>query len=207
MPRTKFGLPGIYNASSLSLTDGEGVALAVNSSGVLLVAPASGASFGSSTTDESTFTEGSTTGSIAMGYYKSSADTLSTGQTAAVAIDVNRNLMVTQATLLAGEDLTNNVMKAEAQYSPSGVLLTDTQVKASAGFVHTVTISQNDAAPTAGTIDIYNNTAGSGTKIFTWTLTTAVFTPFTVILDQVCSTGIYVDFTTTADVAVSISYR
>ena len=105
------------------------------------------------------------------------------------------------------EDNTANVAKVELRYSTSGVLTADTQVKASAGFVHTVTISQNDAAPTAGTIDIYDNTAASGTKIFTWTLTTAVFTPFSVTLDVSCATGIYVDFTTTADVAVFVSYR
>jgi hypothetical protein len=108
---------------------------------------------------------------------------------------------------LAGEDLTNDVMKTEQRFTGSGVLTSDTAVKTGAGFVHSVTISQNDAAPTAGTIDIYDNTAGSGTKLFTWTLTTAVFTPFTIILDQSFSNGLYVDFTTVADVAVSVSYR
>jgi hypothetical protein len=110
-------------------------------------------------------------------------------------------------TQIAGEDLTNDVLKAEAQYSSSGVLTSDTQVKNSAGFVHTVTISQNDAAPTAGTIDIYDNTTATGTKIFTWTLDTTVFRPFSVTLDVLCANGIYVDFTTTADVAVVLSYR
>lgn len=105
------------------------------------------------------------------------------------------------------EDNVAGVAKVEKRYSTSGVLTSDTQVKASAGFVHTITISQNDAAPTAGTIDVYDNTAASGTKIFTWTLTTAVFTPFTVVLDVSCANGIYVDFTTTADVAVFVSYR
>lgn len=105
------------------------------------------------------------------------------------------------------EDNTNAVAKVEHQYTTSGALLTDTQVKASGGFVHSVTISQNDAAPTAGTIDIYDNTSAAGTKLFTWTLTTAVFTPFTVTLDVTCANGIYVDFTTTGDVAVFVSYR
>lgn len=108
---------------------------------------------------------------------------------------------------IAGEDLTNDVLKVEQRFSPSGVLTSDTTVKTGAGFVHTVTFSQNDAAPTAGTIDIYDGTSSSGTKIFTWTLTTAVFNPVTVTLDMSFSVGLFIDFTTTADVAVQASYR
>lgn len=44
MPRDKYGLPGIYNASPLTLPDGGGSALAVDSSGRLLVSPTSGGS-------------------------------------------------------------------------------------------------------------------------------------------------------------------
>lgn len=196
MTRTIHGLPGIYNSSALSLSNGDGAALAIDSAGRLII--------GGSGTEA---VAAPTSVLVVGGVYNSSAPTYSTGQATQLQSDVNGNLKVTNATLLAGEDLTNNKMVVEHQYTPSGVLLTDTQIKASAGFVHTVTISQNDAAPTAGTIDLYNNTAGSGTKIFTWTLTTAVFNPFTVTLDMVCSTGIYLDFTTTADVAVSVSYR
>lgn len=107
----------------------------------------------------------------------------------------------------AYEDNTNAVAKVEERFTSSYVLTSDTQVKGAAGFIHTVTISQNDAAPTAGTIDIYDNTSATGSKLFTWTLTTAVFNPFTVILNASCANGIYVDFTTTADVAVVVSYR
>ena len=121
--------------------------------------------------------------------------------------DTNLAHRNTLATKIAGEDLTVDVQKVEQRYSTSGVLTGDTQVKGSAGFVHTVTISCNDAAPTAGTIDIYDNTSATGTKIFTWTLTTAAFNPFSVILDVTCANGIYADFTTTADVAVFVSYR
>ena len=109
-------------------------------------------------------------------------------------------------TLLAGEDLTNDVSKVEHRYSYAGIT-SDTVVKSGAGFLHTVTFSCNDAAPTAGTIDIYDNTAASGTKIFSWTLTTAAFNPVTIVLDCSFATGLYVDFTTTADVFTNISYR
>lgn len=141
------------------------------------------------------------------GHYNATPATRTDGDATGFEFDSVGNAKGTLGTRLAGEDITNDVMKVEQRYSSSGVLTSDTAVKGSAGFVHTVTISQNDAAPTAGTIDIYDQTSATGTKIFTWTLTTAVFTPFTVILDVSCGTGIYVDFTTTGDVAVVVSYR
>lgn len=121
-------------------------------------------------------------------------------------ITARDNMPATLATLIAGEDLTNNVLVVEERYSYAQ-MTADTAVKSSAGFVHTVTFSCNDAAPTAGTIDIYDNTAASGTKIFTWTLDTTVFQPITITLDCNFTTGLYVDFTTTADVSVTVSYR
>lgn len=44
MSRTQYGLPGVYNASPITLPDGKGGALAVDSSGRLLVSPVSGGS-------------------------------------------------------------------------------------------------------------------------------------------------------------------
>lgn len=141
------------------------------------------------------------------GKYNATLPTLTDGQRGDLQLDSAARAILTLGTLLAGEDLTNDVIKTEQRFQTSGAITTDTQVKSSSGFVHTVTIAQTDAAPTAGTIDIYDNTAGSGTKIFSWNLTTAVFSPFTVTLDVRCANGIYVDFTTTADVAVFMSYR
>lgn len=63
---------------------------------------------GASTVDESTFTAGTTAGTIAMGVYESSPDTLASGEAAAELIDTNRRQVTTLGTLLAGEDLTNN---------------------------------------------------------------------------------------------------
>lgn len=138
--------------------------------------------------------------------YNSSAPTLSTGNFSDVQADVNGNIKVSLATLIAGEDLTNGVLKTEAQYSYSRKTA-DGQVKAAAGFVHTVTISPTTASPTAGLITIYDNTAESGTPIFTeWVFAT---TPaHTVILDMVCATGIYVGYDgSVTNVSVSVSYR
>jgi len=43
--------------------------------------------------------------------------------------------------------------------------------------------------------------------IFSSTWTTAVFYPTTVTLDVEFKTGLYVGFTTTGDVSVTVSYR
>ncbi len=96
MARTQHGLPGIYNSSDFTLLTGEGSALATDANGNLRVTPASGASFGASSADGSTFTQGTTTGGIAMGVYVSSPQTLTTGKAGAIAVDVNRNTMTAE---------------------------------------------------------------------------------------------------------------
>jgi hypothetical protein len=83
----------------------------------------------------------------------------------------------------------------------------DALLKTGQGFLHTITFMQGDAAPTAGTIVVYDNTAESGTELVNWTLTTAVFYPTTVTLDAKFSTGLYIGFTTTADVNVTVCYQ
>lgn len=118
----------------------------------------------------------------------------------------NNALKVTLATTLAGEDVDADRVKVEQRFLPSQVTA-DALVKTGEGFLHTLTFSQTDAAPTAGTITVYDNTAESGTKLFEWNLTTAVFVPFSVTIDAIFSTGLYVGFSTTADVAVTASYR
>jgi hypothetical protein len=92
-------------------------------------------------------------------------------------------------------------------FQASAVLAADGLVRTGAGILHTVTISQADAAPTAGDIFIRDAVAaGAGTVLFHWNLTTAVFIPFTVTLDVKFTTGLFVDFTTTADVNVVCSW-
>jgi len=120
--------------------------------------------------------------------------------------ETNNALKVVLATTIAGEDVTNDVAKVEQRFSYS-LVTSDTAIKSAPGFLHTLTFSCNDAAPTAGTIDVYDNTAASGTKIFSWTCTTTAFAPCSVLIDAVFATGLYVDFTTTADVNVTVSYR
>ncbi len=100
----------------------------------------------------------------------------------------------------------NNAIKVEQQFSYAQ-MVADALVKTGPGFLHTITFSQADAAPTAGDIIVYDNTAESGTVIFKSTWTTAVFYPTTITLDVTFTAGLYVGFTTTADVSVTVSYR
>lgn len=131
------------------------------------------------------------------------AYTLAGGETprAYMRVDVRRLLET-----LAGEDVVNDVMKVEQRYAYS-LVAANTAVKSAPGFLHSLTFSCNDAAPTAGTIDVYDNTVASGTKIFSWTLPATAFTPCSVIIDATFAIGLYVAFTTTADVNVTVSYR
>ena len=107
---------------------------------------------------------------------------------------------------LAGEDIANDIMKVEERYTPR-LVTADTQIKAGAGFLHALTFSCNDAAPTAGSIIVYDSLTETGTQIFNHTFTTTPFVPFTVIIDGSFGTGLYVGFTTTNDVNVTVSSR
>ena len=100
----------------------------------------------------------------------------------------------------------NDIVRVEERYTMLNVTA-DTLVKTGAGFLHSITFAQTDAAPTAGSIIIYDNTAESGTKIQTVNFTTAVFQPYTLIYDGTFNTGLYIGFTTTNDVNVTVSYR
>ena len=131
------------------------------------------------------------------------AYTLAGGETprAYMRVDVRRLLET-----LAGEDVVNDVMKVEQRYAYS-LVAANTAVKSAPGFLHSLTFSCNKPAPTAGTIDVYDNTVASGTKIFSWTLPATAFTPCSVIIDATFATGLYVAFTATTDVNVTVSYR
>lgn len=121
-------------------------------------------------------------------------------------VDGNENTYVTNGTVIAGEDITNDVLKVE-QRNSCLLVTSDTQVKGEEGFLHTLTFSCNDAAPTAGSIIVYNSLTETGTQMFNHTFTTTPFVPFSVTIDASFSTGLYVGFTTTADVNVTVSYR
>lgn len=122
----------------------------------------------------------------------------------------------TLATLLAGEDLVNNRMLAEQRNSYAAITTNaTTTVKTGAGFLHAFTVN-NNGFTTAGTITVYDNTAGSGTKIGTFTIPLAP--PGTVLLattffppqrlDVSFATGLTFVTATTAPAAdITIAYR
>lgn len=87
------------------------------------------------------------------------------------------------------------------------LLAADGQVKAGTGVLHSITFSCNDAAPTAGSLIVFDSLTETGTQIFNHTFTTTPFAPCTVILDVAFALGLYAGFTTTADVNVTFSYR
>lgn len=120
--------------------------------------------------------------------------------------NTNGDLKTDLGTKIAGEDLTNDRMKTE--YQGSGVMYTaDQLVKTGAGHLHTLTLTCTDATPTAGHIDVYDNTSAAGTKIASIEIAATYFLPLTLTFDVTFATGLYIDFTTTADVGVTPSYR
>ena len=95
----------------------------------------------------------------------------------------------------------------EQRFTYSGNKTSDALILTGPGFLHAVTCS-SDAAATAGSLDIRDGVAaGGGTVIHTITFVAAYFPPVTMIYNVKVTNGIYLDFTTTADVSCSVSYR
>jgi hypothetical protein len=106
---------------------------------------------------------------------------------------------VTLATLLAGEDQTNNVTKVEQRFNATYIsTATTTVVKGSGGFLHSIVVQGG----TTGTIKVYDNTAGSGTVIADFDTTNAIAS---YQFNCVCATGITV--VTSAATKLTINWR
>lgn len=115
------------------------------------------------------------------------------------AVDSSNNFQVTLGTKIAGEDITNDRMKVEHQYSGLYIsTATTTTVKSGAGFLHTITIGET----AAGAITIYDNTAGSGTVLGVFKSSIA---EQTFVLDITFSTGLTI--VTAAASKLTVSYR
>jgi hypothetical protein len=77
-------------------------------------------------------------------------------------IDANLNQLVSLGTNIAGEDITNDVLKVEGRFSNTYIsTATTTTVKSGTGVLHTIVLGET----AAGTITVYDNTAASGTVI------------------------------------------
>jgi hypothetical protein len=151
MPRIKHGMPGIYNAAGITLADGEGSALAVDSAGRVLIA--GGTTSGSAAP---------TSTQISGGVYNSTAPTYLNGQATQNQSDANGNQKVTLATQLAGEDLVAGRMLTEDRNTYAYIATaTTTQVKTGPGFLKSITVNTT----AAGAISIIDNTSGSTVNI------------------------------------------
>jgi hypothetical protein len=131
--------------------------------------------------------------------------------------DVNGNIKTTEATLLAGEDLTNDLLKTETRASYLNITTNATTVvKSGVGVFYGFTVN-NNGFTTAGTITIYDNTAGSGTLIGTWTipiqppgttLLATTFFPPALMLNAAFSVGLTIVTATTAPACnITVLYR
>ena len=113
--------------------------------------------------------------------------------------DSNNHGPVTQATLMAGEDIAANRMLVEARNSYNTIsTATTTAIKSASGFLHTITITGG----TAGTIIVYDNTAASGTQIANFDSTAEMKT---YIFDVSFGTGLTI--ITSAATKLTVSYR
>lgn len=116
-----------------------------------------------------------------------------------IPVTASTPLPITLSTLLAGEDLTNDVLKVEHQYDYARIsTATTTTVKSGAGFLHTITIGKT----AAGDITIYDNTAGSGTVI---ALLKASIAEQTFTFDVAFATGLTIVTAGASD--ITVSYR
>lgn len=120
---------------------------------------------------------------------------------------LQQNSNATLTTLLAGEDLTNDVLKVEQRFSydniPAGAAATHV-VKAAAGFLHSITF--NGPATATNTTTVYDHASGAGTVIAI-PLATAVVGPVTVVYDVVFATGLTIITGTAAGADMTVSYR
>jgi len=83
----------------------------------------------------------------------------------------------------------------------------DALIKSGDTIVHSITFSPTDVAVTAGSITLLNATEiGTGTST-SYYFSAAYHEANTIILDEVFTNGLYLDFTTTADVNVNVSYK
>lgn len=127
---------------------------------------------------------------------------------------VSQAIKVTLATTLAGEDIVNDVLKTEERYltTPTGgtdaMVAADQLYKSGPGYVRSITC-YSDATATAGTIALRDNTAaGAGNILWSFdVLAVAYNTPFTVDLQTPFSVGLYLDFTTVADMKCMVRFR
>lgn len=120
-------------------------------------------------------------------------------QSVDIANGVSNPVQSTQATALAGEDLTNDVQKVEQRGANFNIsTATTTTVRSGAGFVYNIRV----IGGTLGSVTIYDNTAASGTV-----LCPAVTPVQNGILLENCTFGTGLTIVTAAATVITGSYR
>lgn len=155
---------------------------------------------GVSAVDNAAFTVStSTTTPMAALVDEVSTGSVTEGNTGVVRMTATRELRNAETYAPAAEDNVVGVLKVEERFSYSNITsATTTTVKSGAGFVHAITVNTT----AAGTITIYDNTAGSGTKIATLKASVAEQTFF---LNASFGTGLTIVTAAASD--VTVSYR
>lgn len=123
---------------------------------------------------------------------------------------MTRLLLLTGAliVLLFGAPAFADVKQVQERFSYAGNKTADVQIKAGTGFVHQMVCVGTDATATAGTIILYDNVAETGTVIFSWAVAAvAITSPVVIPLDVSFTNGLYLGFTTTADVTCTVSFQ
>lgn len=137
------------------------------------------------------------------GVYNTVAPTLTNGQRGDLQVDSSANLKVTQATKIAGEDLTYDVMKSETQTSYSNISAS-ALVKTGAGRLSGWVVN---SASAGATIKFWDNTSAATTVLLnTMTYTAAVNQgPSIATIPGAAvkfNTGLYCTISGTADITI-----
>jgi hypothetical protein len=183
MPRKQagYGQPAVYNSTLPDYTDGDYSALQVDAKGRLIV---------SNLAADGAVSPGG--GMTTSGEYNATPPTVTDGQALTLQIDSNGNLRVSQASRL---DPVNDAITTYAYgHSYTNIVTnTTTTVKTGAGVIKAITLNNPSLITVANlTVTVYDNTAGSGTKIGTLTFpfgsTTAM--PLRVTYESAFTTGL-----------------
>lgn len=101
----------------------------------------------------------------------------------------------------AGNEITSSVGSSTSRATA------DKQIKAGAGTIYTMSVSPTGAV-VAGVLTIYDSLTETGTVLYSVSLPTTTFTPFTVTFNAPFVTGLYCGFDATlANVQATFSYR
>lgn len=111
-------------------------------------------------------------------------------------------------TLTSCEDEPNSACRVEMQNSYSASKVADYQVKPTPGFLHTINCSGDGSAAAGGSITLYDSTSETGAVIWQYDLAiTADIRPFTVVLNNIATIGLYLGYNGPTDIRCSVSFR